>query len=130
MRKVLKKHMLMGILTFTMVMPFTACGGNDSSSIAGTWKSEDGGGTLVFDEDGTCSVPPIDYEKEDLSCRYTLDKDGVLTLLVVDSNDENIDTWQLEQQDSAQSVEEMAEYYLSDDTLVLYLETVHSYTKQ
>lgn len=110
------------------VMCLTACG-NSKDSIVGTWNSEDGEEILIFERDGTCSVP-FTYDGGWLeSCdRYSIDDDGTL---ILSSSKGNIDSERYTKKSSAEEVEENGGYYLSDDTLILLdFRTMHSYTRQ
>ena len=55
--------------------------GNSKASVVGTWSNESGSEVLVFEENGTCSVP-FTYDGAWLeSCdRYTVKDDGTLVL--------------------------------------------------
>lgn len=110
------------------VMCLTACG-NSKDSIVGTWNSEDGEEVLIFDKDGTCSVP-FTYDGGWLeSCdRYSIDDEGTL---ILSSSKGNIDSERYTKKSNAEEVEENGGYYLSDDTLILLdFRTLHSYTRK
>ena len=116
------------LLAFMLMFSLSACGGSENS-IVGTWSSDDGEEVLIFEKDGTCSVP-FTYDGGWLeSCdHYTIGDDG---MLVLSSSKGNIDSERYTKQDSPEAVEENGGYYLSGDTLVLLdFRTVRSYTKQ
>lgn len=128
MQRVLKKHMLVPALVLIIIISLTACGGS-GSSIVGTWNSEDGKEVLVFDKDGTCSVP-FTYDASWLeSCdNYSIDDKDTL---VLSSSKGNIDPERYTKQDSKDAVEKNGGYYLSGDTLILLdYRTLRSYTRQ
>ncbi|MDD5953331.1 MAG: hypothetical protein PUC32_06780 [Oscillospiraceae bacterium] len=104
----------------------TGCGGG---ALAGTWSSTDGSEVLVFENDGTCSVP-FTYDAGWLeSCdRYSIESDGTL---VLSSSKGNIDAERYKKQDSEEAVQNDGGYYLSGNTLVLRdFRTVRTYTRQ
>lgn len=123
-----KSLFLILALMFAMVLPLTGCGGSDNS-IVGTWSSDDGEEVLIFEEDGTCSVPfTYDGAWWESCDRYVIDDDGIL---VLSSSKGNIDSERYTKQDSKEAVEDNGGYYLSDETLVLLDSgTVRSYTRQ
>lgn len=109
-----------------VILMITACG--SSKSIVGTWKSEDGEEVLIFEKDGTCSIP-FTYDAGWLeSCdRYTIDKEGTL---VLSSSKGNIDSERFPKQDSEAEVEENGGYCLSGDKLVILdFRTTRVYTR-
>lgn len=115
-------------LALLMILSLAACG-KSSNSIVGTWNSDNGEEVLIFDKDGTCSVP-FTYDGGWLeSCdRYIIDDDG---MLVLSSSKGNIDSERYMKQDSKEAVEENGGYYLSGDTLILLdFRTLRSYTRQ
>lgn len=118
----------LAILFIVTLVTLTACG-SSSSNIVGTWNSDDGEETLIFDEDGTCSVPfTYDGGWWESCDRYSIDNEG---RLVLSSSKGNIDSERYEKQDSKEAVEENGGYYLSGDTLVLLdFRTLRSYTRQ
>ncbi len=79
-----------------MILSLIGCGGNDNSAV-GAWNSDDGEEVLIFEEDGTCSVP-FSYDGAWWkSCdRYVID-DGIL---VLSSSKGNIDSERYTKQDS------------------------------
>lgn len=128
MKKSFKSRFLVLALALLMILSLTACG-KSSNSIVGTWNSDNGEEVLIFDKDGTCSVP-FTYDGGWLeSCdRYVIDDDG---MLVLSSSKGNIDSERYMKQDSKEAVEENGGYYLSDDTLILLdFRTLRSYTRQ
>lgn len=128
MKRAVKNLFLALALTIAMILSLTGCGGN-GNSIVGTWNSDDGKEVLIFEKDGTCSVP-FTYDGGWLeSCdRYVIDDDG---MLVLSSSKGNIDSERYTKQDSREAVEENGGYFLSGDTLVLLdFRTVRSYTRQ
>ena len=119
--------LLMISTVFVILFSMTACGKN--SSIVGTWNSADGDEVLIFESDGSCSVP-FTYDRGWWeSCdRYSIGADGTL---VLSSSKGNIDSERFTKQTSVQEVEENGGYYLSGDTLVLLdFRTLRFYTRQ
>ena len=123
-----KSIFLMLALSFAMILSLTACGGS-GNSIVGTWSSDDGEEVLIFEEDGTCSVPFTYNGAWWESCdRYIIDDEG---RLVLSSSKGNIDSESYTKQDSEEAVLEYGGYYLSGDTLVILdSRTIRSYTKE
>lgn len=123
-----KRSIFMIALAFAMVLSLAACGGNHNS-IVGTWNSDDGEEVLIFEKDGTCSVPfTYDGGWWESCDRYVIDDDG---MLVLSSSKGNIDSESYTKRDSREAVEEDGGYYLSGDTLVLLdFRTIRSYTRQ
>lgn len=119
---------LIFVVVLTMILSLAACG-KSSGSIVGTWNSEDGEEVLIFDKDGTCSVPfTYDGSWWESCDRYSIDDDGTL---ILSSSKGNIDSEHFTKQDSEEAVEENGGYYLSGKTLVLfYSRSIRSYTRQ
>ena len=110
-----KIRFLVLALTLTMILSLVACG-KSRTSIVGTWSSDDGEEVLIFNKDGTCSVP------------FTYD--GGWTL-VLSSSKGNIDSKRFRKQDSAEDVEENGGYYLSGNKLIILdFRTLRSYTRK
>lgn len=128
MKNTSKRMILVLALALAMILSLTGCGGS-GNSIVGTWNSDDGEEVLIFEKDGTCSVP-FTYDGGWLeSCdRYVIYDDG---MLVLSSSKGNIDSERYTKQDSKEAVEENGGYYLSGDTLVLLdFRTIRSYSRQ
>lgn len=103
-------------LAVTLMLVLAACSGG--SSIVGTWTSEDGREVLIFEDDGTCSVP-FTYNAgwlEDCD-RYAVKDDGTL---ILSSSKGNISSRKYEKAESAEEAEEDSSlYFLSGDKLVI-----------
>lgn len=129
MKKSIKSSLLALVVSMAIILSLTGCGGS-GNSIVGTWSSDDGGEVLIFEKDGTCSVP-FTYDGGWLeSCdRYSIAKDGTLFL---SSSKGNIDSERYVKQDSEEALrKEGGGYYLSKDKLVIVdFRTVRSYTRQ
>lgn len=128
MKNTSKRMILVLALALAMILSLTGCRGS-GNSIVGTWNSDDGEEVLIFEKDGTCSVP-FTYDGGWLeSCdRYVIYDDG---MLVLSSSKGNIDSERYTKQDSKEAVEENGGYYLSGDTLVLLdFRTIRSYSRQ
>lgn len=127
----MKNRFFSGLLiistVFVILFSMTACGKN--YSIVGTWNSADGDEVLIFESDGSCSVPfTYDGGWWESCDRYSIGADGTL---VLSSSKGNIDSERFTKQTSVQEVEENGGYYLSGDTLVLLdFRTLRSYTRQ
>lgn len=115
-------------LTLTMILSLVACG-KSRTSIVGTWSSDDGEEVLIFNKDGTCSVPfTYDGGWWESCDRYSVDDDGTL---VLSSSKGNIDSKRFRKQDSAEDVEENGGYYLSGNKLIILdFRTLRSYTRK
>lgn len=97
-----KIRFLVLALTLTMILSLVACG-KSRTSIVGTWSSDDGEEVLIFNKDGTCSVPfTYDGGWWESCDRYSVDDDGTL---VLSSSKGNIDSKRFRKQDSAEDVE-------------------------
>jgi hypothetical protein len=93
------------------------CGGKPAT-IIGSWADESGSEVLVFEEDGTCSVP---FTYDSLwweSCdNYILKEDGTL---ILSSSRGNIKSRKYEKTDSKDdALSDSGLYYLSSDELVI-----------
>ena len=111
-----KIRFLVLALTLTMILSLVACG-KSRTSIVGTWSSDDGEEVLIFNKDGTCSVPfTYDGGWWESCDRYSVDDDGTL---VLSSSKGNIDSKRFRKQDSAEDVEENGGYYLSGNKLII-----------
>lgn len=123
-----KIRFLVLALTLTMILSLVACG-KSRTSIVGTWSSDDGEEVLIFNKDGTCSVPFTYDGGQWESCdRYSVDDDGTL---VLSSSKGNIDSKRFRKQDSAEDVEENGGYYLSGNKLIILdFRTLRSYTRK
>lgn len=128
MKNMFKPRLLTLAFAAVMLLSLASCG-SGGNSIVGTWNSESGDEVLIFEKDGTCSVPfTYDGGWWESCDRYTIDSDGTLTL---SSSKGNIDSERYTKRDSAEAVEQDGGYYLSGDTLVLLdFRTVRSYTRQ
>lgn len=85
-------------LTLTMILSLVACG-KSRTSIVGTWSSDDGEEVLIFNKDGTCSVPfTYDGGWWESCDRYSVDDDD--GTLVLSSSKGNIDSKRFRKQDS------------------------------
>ena len=115
------------LVLFSCTALLSGCG--SSGSIVGTWQSENGDEVLIFEKDGTCSVPfTYDGGWWESCDRYSIDNEGTL---VLSSSKGNIDSERYTKQDSKKAVEENGGYYLSGDTLVLLdSRTLRSYKKR
>ena len=90
-----------------------------NTSLVGTWSSESGSEVLVFDEDGTCSVP-FTYDGAWLeSCdRYTIRRDD--SSLVLSSSRGNIRSRTYERAKSKEEALENEEsYYVKGKVLII-----------
>jgi len=130
MKNTQKRHerLIALVLLFTFLVVLTGCGGN-SKAIIGTWNKDDGSEVLIFDEDGTCSVPfTYDGGWWESCDRYSIDSEGTLCL---SSSKGNIDSRTYHKQKSEADVEENGGYYLSGNTLIIYTarDTVSYYSK-
>lgn len=123
-----KIRFLVLALTLTMILSLVACG-KSRTSIVGTWSSDDGEEVLIFNKDGTCSVPfTYDGGWWESCDRYSVDDDGTL---VLSSSKGNIDSKRFRKQDSAEDVEENGGYYLSGNKLIILdFRTLRSYTRK
>lgn len=123
-----KIRFLVLALTLTMILSLVACG-KSRTSIVGTWSSDDGEEVLIFNKDGTCSVPfTYDGGWWESCDRYSVDDDG---RLVLSSSKGNIDSKRFRKQDSAEDVEENGGYYLSGNKLIILdFRTLRSYTRK
>lgn len=123
-----KIRFLVLALTLTMILSLVACG-KSRTSIVGTWSSDDGQEVLIFNKDGTCSVPfTYDGGWWESCDRYSVDDDGTL---VLSSSKGNIDSKRFRKQDSAEDVEENGGYYLSGNKLIILdFRTLRSYTRK
>lgn len=123
-----KTRFLVLALTLTMILSLVACG-KSRTSIVGTWSSDDGEEVLIFNKDGTCSVPfTYDGGWWESCDRYSVDDDGTL---VLSSSKGNIDSKRFRKQDSAEDVEENGGYYLSGNKLIILdFRTLRSYTRK
>ena len=111
-----KIRFLVLALTLTMILSLVACG-KSRTSIVGTWSSDDGEEVLIFNKDGTCSVPfTYDGGWWESCDRYSVDDDGTL---VLSSSKGNIDSKRFRKQDSAEDVEENGGDYLSGNKLII-----------
>ena len=121
-----KIRFLVLALTLTMILSLVACG-KSRTSIVGTWSSDDGEEVLIFNKDGTCSVPfTYDGGWWESCDRYSVDDDGTL---VLSSSKGNIDSKRFRKQDSAEDVEENGGYYLSGNKLIILdFRTLSSYS--
>ncbi len=128
MKNIFRYRFFVLVSVFILILSLVSCGTSDGS-IVGTWNSEDGEEVLIFDKDGTCSVPfTYDGGWWESCDRYSIDRDGTL---ILSSSKGNIDSERYSKRDSAEAVEEDGGYYLSGDTLVLLdFRTVRSYTRQ
>lgn len=128
MKKKSQNSLLLMVLMFTLILSLTGCG-KGGNSIVGTWNSDDGEEVLIFEKDGTCSVPfTYDGGWWESCDRYIIEDDG---RLVLSSSKGNIDSEHYMRQDSKEAVEENGGYYLSGDTLILCdFRTVRTYTRQ
>ncbi|MGM9614952.1 MAG: hypothetical protein ACI3W7_05460 [Oscillospiraceae bacterium] len=111
-----------------MAMLLAACG-KGSRAIVGTWVSDDGDEVLIFEKDGTCSVPfTYDGGWWESCDRYSIDSEGTI---VLSSSQGNIDPRRYTKQKSKDAVEENGGYYLSGDTFILKdFRTIRSYSRQ
>lgn len=118
--------LIISTVVLTMLL-MASCGKN--ADIVGTWNSADGDEVLIFESDGSCSVPfTYDGGWWESCDRYSIGADGTL---VLSSSKGNIDSEHFTKQTSVQEVEENGGYYLSGDTLVLLdFRTLRSYTRQ
>ena len=123
-----KTRFLVLALTLTMILSLVACG-KRRTSIVGTWSSDDGEEVLIFNKDGTCSVPfTYDGGWWESCDRYSVDDDGTL---VLSSSKGNIDSKRFRKQDSAEDVEENGGYYLSGNKLIILdFRTLRSYKRK
>lgn len=123
-----KIRFLVLALTLTMILSLVACG-KSRTSFVGTWSSDDGEEVLIFNKDGTCSVPfTYDGGWWESCDRYSVDDDGTL---VLSSSKGNIDSKRFRKQDSAEDVEENGGYYLSGNKLIILdFRTLRSYTRK
>lgn len=123
-----KIRFLVLALTLTMILSLVACG-KSRTSIVGTQSSDDGEEVLIFNKDGTCSVPfTYDGGWWESCDRYSVDDDGTL---VLSSSKGNIDSKRFRKQDSAEDVEENGGYYLSGNKLIILdFRTLRSYTRK
>lgn len=127
------KNRIFGVLLiisafFATMFLMTACG-KSGDSIVGTWNSANGDEVLIFEADGSCSVPfTYDGGWWESCDRYSIGSDGTL---VLSSSKGNIDSERFARQSSVQEVEENGGYYLSGDSLVLLdFRTLRSYTRK
>ncbi len=120
---------LLILLTVFAALFLMTAYGKSGDSIVGTWNSANGDEVLIFETDGSCSVPfTYDGGWWESCDRYSIDSDGTL---VLSSSKGNIDSERFARQNSAQEVEENGGYYLSGDSLVLLdFRTLRSYTRK
>ena len=111
-----------------MILSLVACG-KSRTSIVGTWSSDDGEEVLIFNKDGTCSVPfTYDGGWWESCARYSVDDD---VTVVLSSSMGNFDIKRFRIQDSADDVEENGGYYLSGNKLIILdFRTLRSYTRK
>jgi len=118
MKKMLKKSIILLSTLIVMLSSLVACG--KSGSITGTWNREDGEEVLIFEKDGTCSVPFTYSNAWWESCdRYIMDDEETL---ILSSSQGNISSKEFKKRNSEEEVSENGGYYLSGDTLVIYVE--------
>ena len=73
----MKRKILVLLVLFIITLMITGCGGEESNSIIGTWKSEkDSNMVYTFNEDGTGKLTG---EEVDISFKYVATDDGQLT---------------------------------------------------
>lgn len=121
-----KQSLLIFVITTLVCMVLSGCG--KGNSIVGTWERDDGEEVLIFENDGSCSVP-FTYDGGWLeSCdRYSIDDEGTLTL---SSSRGNIDSERYTKQDSEDDVYENGGYYLHKNTLVISdYRSIYTYTQ-
>lgn len=124
-----KTRFLVLALTLTMILSLVACG-KSRTSIVGTWSSDDGEEVLIFNKDGTCSVPfTYDGGWWESCDRYSVDDDGTL---VLSSSKGNIASKRFNENRTApEDVEENGGYYLSGNKLIILdFRTLRSYTRK
>ena len=76
----MKRKILVLLVLFIITLMITGCGGEESNSIIGTWKSEkDSNMVYTFNEDGTGKLTG---EEVDISFEYVATDDGQLTFTI------------------------------------------------
>lgn len=104
------------VLAIVLLIALTACGGG--SSIVGTWVSNDGGDVLIFERNGTCSVPfTYDAGWWESCDRYFVDGKGTL---VLSSSKGNIDAKRYRRAKDPNDVRQNGGYCISGKTLVIF----------
>lgn len=120
-RKINKKiiGVIIGIVVIIAAVIGIVAGTGSNNSIIGTWVSEDGEEVLIFEENGSCSVPFTYNSSWWESCdRYSIADDGTL---VLSSSQGNISAERYTLTDSrAEVTENSGYYYLSADTLIFH----------
>lgn len=105
------------VIAVFITLTIAGCG-SKAASIVGTWSDENGSEILIFDEDGTCSVPfTYDGAWWESCDNYVVKDDGSL---VLSSSKGNIRSRKYEKTGSRDdALAHSSLYYLSADELVI-----------
>lgn len=118
---------IISALLICSILLLTGC--SSDNSIIGTWVNENGEEVLIFEENGSCSVPFTYNNSWWESCdRYSVADDGTL---VLSSSQGNISAERYTLTDGEEEVvENSGYYYLSEDTLIFHRSSkVYTYNR-